>query len=115
MTLKSQSLETNIARSTRNPDWRTVKFKKDLQPTFINEISLKLKTRYMAGRTRKTPVFRVTMREGTIHISIAKIGWKKAWKKALLTASSPQGMKSRRSVVRHLNRPPKLSSYLKKN
>lgn len=94
-------------------NWGSLKFKEDIQSTYIDEISLKITTRYMAGRTKKTPVFSVKLEDEVVEISISKMGWKKAWKQALLTASSPSGTKSRRSIVRHLNRPPKISAYLK--
>lgn len=93
-------------------NWDALSYKNKLQPTYIDEISLKVVVRYMAGRTRKTPVFSVKVLNDVVEIPIPRMGWRKAWKQALLTASSPSGLKSRRSVIRHLNRPPKISDYL---
>lgn len=105
--------------SCKNVNWHSVRFKENLQYTPVLGVQLKVATRYMGGRHRQTPTFIVTPKPckeaasdfipEQICIPIPNMGWRKAWKQALLALSAHAG---RRHVVRQLNRPPKLEDFL---
>ena len=85
--------------------------------THVEGVDFVIKTRFAAGRRLPIPCFRVRLDEETSklndskysYVSIAKWGWRTAWKKALLSLTAKNG---RNSVVRFLSKPPKESDYL---
>lgn len=86
-----------------------------VMPTNIEGVDFVIRFRY-AGKRLPIPYFRVKLDEKTSqennseysYVSIAKHGWRKAWKKSLLSLTVNHG---RSSVVRFLNKPPKESEY----
>lgn len=84
--------------------------------THVEGVDFVIRSRYAAGKKLPIPYFRVTLdKEMRVlnnadysYVSIAKHGWKTAWKKALLSLTAKKG---RCSVVRFLSRPPRESEY----
>lgn len=84
--------------------------------TLVDGVDFVFKFRY-SGRMMPVPYFRVKLSSDIAklnnseysYVSIAKHGWKGAWKKALLSLTIT---KNREKVVRFLNRPPKKEDFL---
>lgn len=83
-------------------------------PTNVDGVDFVLRYRF-AGR--RIPYFRVKLDPETAkkndceysYVSIAKHGWRKAWKKALISLTVKD---NRASVIRFLNRPPRESDFI---
>jgi len=115
---ESITVEQGIGDSTKDVDWHSISFKADEQQTYMVGIKLEISKRMIGGRRRQSPSFSIVANRSKnctdntdkerVHVPIAGIGWRKAWKKSLLIMSQNYG---RRHVIRHLNRPPKLSDF----
>lgn len=86
----------------------SLSLRQDLKKTYIENVFVTSVDRFIKGQTVKVPSFLVKRNGEDIFISINSHGWRKSWKKALLSLTGESG---RGRVVRFLNKPPKLSEY----